>query len=77
MFILEWFSDYYFYVAAGAVQTIVNGESVWLSGSPMYIMLGLVVLTIAIVILLPKVTKAVPSSLVAIIVVLIGVRIGN
>jgi SulP family sulfate permease len=35
----------------------------------MYIMLGLVVLTIAIVILLPKVTKAVPSSLVAIIVV--------
>ncbi|WP_339921001.1 SulP family inorganic anion transporter [uncultured Flavobacterium sp.] len=50
-------------------KTIVNGESVWLSGSPMYIMLGLVALTIAIVILLPKVTKAVPSSLVAIIVV--------
>jgi SulP family sulfate permease len=50
-------------------KTIVDGESVWLSGSPMYIMLGLVALTIAIVILLPKVTKAVPSSLVAIIVV--------
>jgi len=50
-------------------KTIVNGESVWLSGNPMYIMLGLVALTIAIVILLPKVTKAVPSSLVAIIVV--------
>jgi hypothetical protein len=30
MFGFEWFSDYYFYVAAGAVQTIVNGESVWL-----------------------------------------------
>jgi SulP family sulfate permease len=50
-------------------KTIVNGESVWLSGSPMYIMLGLVALTIAIVILLPKLTKAVPASLVAIIVV--------
>jgi SulP family sulfate permease len=50
-------------------KTIVNGESVWLSGSPMFIMLGLVALTIAIVIFLPKVTKAVPASLVAIIVV--------
>lgn len=50
-------------------KTIVNGESVWLSGSPMFIMAGLVALTIAIVIFLPKVTKAVPASLVAIIVV--------
>jgi SulP family sulfate permease len=50
-------------------KTVINGESVWLSGSPMYIMLGLVALTIAIVILLPKLTKAVPASLVAIIVV--------
>ncbi|CAM2883087.1 SulP family inorganic anion transporter [Flavobacterium frigoris] len=50
-------------------KTIVNGESVWLSGSPMFIMTGLVALTIAIVIFLPKVTKAVPASLVAIIVV--------
>jgi SulP family sulfate permease len=29
MFGFVWFSDYYFYVAAGAVQTIVNGESVY------------------------------------------------
>lgn len=41
----------------------------WLSGSSLYIMLGLVVLTIAIVLLFPKITKAVPASLVAIIVV--------
>jgi SulP family sulfate permease len=47
-------------------KTVVNGESVWLSGSPMFVMLGLVVLTIAIV-FLPKVTKL--ASLVAIIVV--------
>lgn len=45
----------------------IEGE--WLSGSAMYIMAGLVALTIAIVVFLPKLTKAVPSSLVAIIVV--------
>ncbi|KUJ57357.1 SulP family inorganic anion transporter [Chryseobacterium aquaticum] len=41
----------------------------WLSGSALWIMLGLVLLTIAIVVLFPKLTKAVPASLVAIIVV--------
>jgi SulP family sulfate permease len=50
-------------------KTIVNGESVWLSGSPLFIMLGLVLLTIAIVLFFPKITKAIPASLVAIIVV--------
>lgn len=44
-------------------------ESAWLGGTELYIMLGLVLLTIAIVWLLPKLTKAVPASLVAIIVV--------
>ncbi|GAA4307733.1 SulP family inorganic anion transporter [Pontixanthobacter gangjinensis] len=52
-------------------KTVVNGDIVWLSGTSLYIMAGLVALTIAIVILLPKLTKAVPSSLVAIIVVFI------
>ncbi|SFW64357.1 SulP family inorganic anion transporter [Chitinophaga sancti] len=46
---------------------IPGGE--WLSGSPLYIMLGLVLLTIAIVFFFPKLTKAVPASLVAIIIV--------
>lgn len=41
----------------------------WLSGTPLYIMGGLVALTIAIVLLFPKITKAVPASLVAIIIV--------
>ena len=50
-------------------KTIVNGKSEWLSGIPMLIMTGLVALTIGIVVLLPKVTKAIPASLVAIIVV--------
>ena len=50
-------------------KTVVNGESVWLSGNPLFIMLGLVLLTIAIVQFFPKISKAVPASLVAIIVV--------
>lgn len=50
-------------------KAIVNGQSMWLSGNPMLIMLGLVALTIGIVLLFPKITKAVPASLVAIIVV--------
>ncbi|WP_432670158.1 SulP family inorganic anion transporter [Flavobacterium sp. SM2513] len=50
-------------------KTIINGESTWLQGESLYIMLGLVALTIAIVVLFPKVTKAVPATLVAIIVI--------
>ncbi|MCK5893722.1 MAG: SulP family inorganic anion transporter [Endozoicomonadaceae bacterium] len=45
----------------------MDGAKVWLSGEPLYLMLGLVVLTMAIIVLLPRLTKAVPSSLAAII----------
>jgi len=54
-------------------KTIVNGQVEWISGSTLYIMLALVALTIAIVVVLPKFTKAIPASLVAIIVVFIVV----
>lgn len=47
----------------------------WLSGSPLYIMLTLVIATIAIVMLLPRFTKAVPASLVAIIIIFIFVLV--
>ena len=50
-------------------QFKVQGTNDWLTGAALYTMLGLVALTILIVWLLPKVTKAVPSSLVAIVVV--------
>lgn len=50
-------------------KTLVNGESTWLTGTALYTMAGLVALTIAIVLLFPKITKAVPASLVAILVV--------
>jgi SulP family sulfate permease len=56
-------------------KTVENGEVTWLSGSPLYIMAGLVALTIAIIVLLPKITRAVPPSLVAIIVVF-GIVVG-
>lgn len=46
-----------------------SGSSTWLSDTPLYIMLGLVALTMLIIWLLPKLTKAIPSSLVAICVV--------
>ena len=58
-------------------NTIVNGQSELLSGSALYIMAGLVALTIAIILLFPKITKAVPASLVAIIVVFAVVLIFN
>lgn len=41
----------------------------WLSGTPLWMMLGLVLVTVLVVIAFPKLTKAVPASLVAIIVV--------
>lgn len=41
----------------------------WLSGNTLYILLGLVLLTMAIIYGLPKLTKAVPASLTAILVV--------
>lgn len=50
-------------------KQVTNGTSEWLSGSPLLTMSALVALTIAIILIFPKITKAVPASLVAIIVV--------
>ncbi len=47
----------------------VNGIEHWLGGQALMVMLGFVGLTMAIIYLMPKLTKAVPSSLTAIIVV--------
>ena len=49
-------------------KKVVNGQVEWLSGTPLLIMSGLVALTIAIIVFFPKITKAIPPSLVAIIV---------
>lgn len=46
-----------------------SGEWEWMSGTQLYLMVGLIALTMAIIYLLPKLTKAVPASLVAIVTV--------
>ena len=46
-----------------------HGEFTWLQGQSLLIMIGLVILTISIVLFFPKITKKIPSSLVAIMVV--------
>lgn len=46
-----------------------DGVQHWLEGSKLLLMLGLVLLTMAIIWLLPKLTKAIPASLAAILVV--------
>ena len=46
-----------------------NGVISWLTGEPLFIMGGLTLLTIFIVLIWPRITKAIPASLVAIIIV--------
>jgi SulP family sulfate permease len=48
------------------------GTKAWLEGNALYIMLGLVALTMAIIQYLPKLTSAIPSALAAIVVVSFG-----
>ncbi len=47
--------------------TAADGTQTWMSGVPLYIMLGLIALTIAIIYLLPRFTKVLPSTLAAIV----------
>ncbi|UJF19909.1 SulP family inorganic anion transporter [Vibrio sp. SS-MA-C1-2] len=55
----------------------ISGSLVWMQGSQLYVMLGLVVLTMAIIHFLPKFTKAIPSSLAAIVTVTLLVHFLN
>ena len=52
-------------IAMAQLEHFKVGEA-WLSGAPLYVMLGLVALTMAVVYVLPRVTRAVPPALVAI-----------
>lgn len=45
----------------------------WMSGTPLYIMISLIAVTMAIIYVLPRLTKAVPSTLAAIIAVTVSV----
>ena len=58
----------------GHFKTVAaDGTATWLSGPPLHIMMGLIVITIAIIYLLPRLTKAFPSTLAAILTVSVGV----
>jgi sulfate permease, SulP family len=46
-----------------------EGAQVWMTGSPLFTILGLTVLTVAIIYLFPRLTKAIPSSLASIFIV--------
>ncbi|WP_140938549.1 SulP family inorganic anion transporter [Sphingobacterium lumbrici] len=50
-------------------KVVEYGTDAWMHGSALYLMVALTILTIGIVVLLPKITKAVPASLVAILIV--------
>ncbi|MFJ4349065.1 SulP family inorganic anion transporter [Pseudomonas sp. NPDC089401] len=52
-------------IATAQLEHFKEGEH-WLGGAPLYLMIGLVVLTMLVVYLLPKLTRAVPPALVAI-----------
>lgn len=62
----------------GHFKTIAeDGAITWMSGVPLYTMFGLIVCTMLIIYLLPKLTKVIPSTLAAILVVSLGVTFLN
>lgn len=52
-------------------KSTTNGISSWISGTPLFTMLGLTILTVLVVFVFPKITKLIPASLVAIMVVFV------
>ncbi|MFT5284833.1 MAG: SulP family sulfate permease [Planctomycetota bacterium] len=64
-----------FMAQLGQFKTLgAEGEMVWMTGAPMMIMLALVAATMAIITFLPKLTRAIPSSLAAIVVITLLVK---
>ncbi len=61
----------------GMFMTVENGKEVWLSGTELWTMIGLVTLTMGIMFGLPKLTKKLPEALLAILVVSAIVIFGN
>ena len=53
----------------GMFMTVTNGEEVWMQGTQLLTMLGLVALTMTIMFVIPKFTKKIPEALLAIFVV--------
>ena len=58
-------------------MVVEDGQEIWMYGSKLWIMLGLVALTMAIMVGLPKLTKKIPEALLAIVVISAIVIFGN
>lgn len=58
-------------------KTHTHGTAQWIEGSALYTMIGLVMLTMAIMFLLPRVTKKVPAALAAIVAVAALTMLGD
>ena len=61
----------------GMFKEVTGGEKVWMQGTQLWTMVGLVVLTMAIMFGLPKLTKKLPEALIAILVVSAIAIFGN
>ncbi|WP_299890029.1 SulP family inorganic anion transporter [uncultured Lacinutrix sp.] len=61
----------------GMFKETIGDEKVWMQGQPLWIMVGLVALTMGIMFGLPKLTKKLPEALIAILVVSAIVIFGN
>ncbi len=61
----------------GMFKEVIDGEKVWMQGAELFIMLGLVGLTMLIMFGLPKLSKKLPEALIAILVVSAIVIFGN
>ncbi len=61
----------------GMFKKFVGGEKVWMGGTELWLMIGLVGLTMAIMYFLPKLNKKLPEALIAIVVVSGIVILGN
>jgi SulP family sulfate permease len=61
----------------GMFKKFVDGEKVWMNGGELWLMVGLVGLTMAIMYFLPKLNKKLPEALIAIVVVSGIVILGN
>ena len=62
-----------FLAQLGQFKIVEEGQSVWMQGTELYLMGGLIAVTMLIVHFLPKITTAVPAGLVAIITVTLAV----
>lgn len=61
----------------GLFKETINGTTEWMQGSDLWIMIGLVALTMGIMYILPKITKKIPAALIAILIIATITNLGG